>query len=190
MQRSTLFLRIGIVAGLFIALWFGLWAWLLFTQDPLRHPLARTPLFPIACTTRGCITSTSWLQQHQLTTQFNAATLLDTPAPEETLTTVIRDHLLRHATVRPAVTIEGAARYREEILHITSVDDLPDTISLSLEEYDEMIVLPFLQQEGLRQLHLVESTEELYEILTKQRPVLLLLFNYHWNSARGAATTR
>lgn len=160
------------------------------SSQPLNHPLAHWPIFPLACTTRGCITSAGWLTQHQITLAFNEATAQSNPTPEQTLTTTIRKHLVEHAFLRSPVSDTDVDRYRRDILHAVSDESIQNYVHVSIADYDDLVVRPFLQQEALRFQHKVESTEELYKILTSERPVLFLLFAYRWDPDSGSAAAR
>jgi len=186
MKRKSLLTILGAILLAIILIWLGGWLWLLAASNTLQNPLARWPVFPVACTTRGCITSATWLQHHQRAAAFSTASLVDIPGPTESFTTIVRHHLLTHATVQAPATLADAGRYREEVLHLNSQEQLDDIFPVSLDEYDRQVILPFLQQEGLRQLHKVETTEELYRILSQQRRVIILPFQYTWNPDQGA----
>jgi hypothetical protein len=134
---------------------------------------------------RGCIPSSDWLTSHQRTISFARATNQKIPSPSQTLTTVIRQHLVNHASLRSPVSLADARRYREEILHVRNEAQVKDILNEPLSFYDEQVILPFLQQEALKQQHRVESTEELYTLLSQDRAVVILLFRYRWDADRG-----
>lgn len=190
MIRKLLIRGFFILLGVVAAAWVGTWVWLVTSKDILNHPLASLPIYPLACTTRGCITSASTLNFHQRAVAFSFASLTDAPTFEESLSTVIRRHLAKEAFLRSPVTLADAKRYREEILHITSEDKIKEVASMSVAQYDEDVLVPFLQQEALRQQHSVESTEELYGILSSQRRVFLLPYYFRWDTDRGQVVSK
>ncbi len=186
--------KLGIGAAAIIGLpavtWLVLWIWLLSAKQPLQHPLASYPLWPVACSTRGCVTSSSWLLQHQLQLAFAQALYQDMPSPEKSLTTAVRQHILAQAFLRSPVTVSEAKRYREEVLHISDREQLKNILDLPLADYDTNVILPLLQQEALRQERKTESREELYGQLSKERLIILLPFQLRWNKDSGEAVRR
>lgn len=179
---------IGGVVGVIVLVYLGGWLSILVPAQPLESPIASWPIWPIACGARGCITSARWLHHHQLAVAFSQATKEDTPAPEQTLTTKLRAHAASRSFLRSPVQAEDVARYREQVLHITTNEQLQTYMPTTLAEYDKTILTPFLQQEALRTQHSVESTEELYKVLFDERPIVLLLFQYQWNSDSGTVS--
>lgn len=142
-------------------------------------------LWPIACSTRGCITKAEWVQQRAYDIAFAQATRKDQPSDTTTLTTVIRRHLISHAVLQSPVSSQDAVRYRTAILHTTDIATLKPLGITSFSIYDSQIILPFLQQEALMKQKNITNTEVLYKELASQRKIFLLLFHYRWNIDRG-----
>lgn len=188
MQKQLKIILIAV--GAMILLYGVLLGTILAVREPLNHPLASVPIFPIACTTRGCVTSASWLHQHMIALAFNQSTQQPAPTSAQTLTTRIREHLVEHAFLRSPVRPEDITRYREDILHVSSDEDIQKYIPITIAEYDKRVLTPFLQQEALRFQNKVESTNELYRLLTDERPVLLLLFHVRWDTDTGNVVLR
>jgi hypothetical protein len=173
----------GVLALLLV--FFVGWISVLAAANPFKSPLATHFPWPVACTTRGCITSTSWARQYQLTQQFAAATHMDEPTPRQALTTLIRQHLVTYAFVRSPINLPDAQRYREQILNTKDDQDLQQSLGVSIKDYDRQIVLPYLQQEALRQQRKAESPEELYATLSRERLVIVLPWYFGWDKNRG-----
>lgn len=167
----------------------GMWLWVVTARDILQHPLHNFP-WPIACSTRGCITSQAWKQHHVTRITFATITKQSLPTPAESLTTLLRQHLVTYAFVRPPVTGADARRYREEILNAKSTDRIHNATGQSLEEYDRNVVLPFLLQEALRQQRQAESAEELFAQLAQERRIIVFPRNMYWDRANGRVATK
>lgn len=168
-------LKLSLVAIVIVILGLGAtWAW----------------AAPAACSTRGCVTRQTWERQQAAASQFAQATNSQAPTPAEALTTLIRQHLVRYAVVQSPVSLVDAARYREEILNLKETGQLQGALSLSLAEYDERIILPFLQQEALRAQYKVESTDELYAALGRERHIFLFLRNFKWDKSTGKVVAK
>lgn len=146
--------------------------------------------WPVACTTRGCVTTTSWQEFHRLHTLFAEAVEQPAPSEEEALTAILRRDLVEAAQLRTPVTPADARRYREEILRFRDEALLAETLGLTLAEYDEAVILPFLQQEALKAELAVESTEELYQQLAAERWVAVLPFGLKWDKNSGMVVSR
>ncbi|MEX2054976.1 MAG: hypothetical protein WD972_02235 [Candidatus Andersenbacteria bacterium] len=180
---------IGAAAGLLLVIFIGLWLWVLAINDPLTKGLATNVPWPIACSTRGCITTLAWHNQHERATSFATAAQQPTPSTTDSLTTLVRQHLIRHAAVTSPVTTAEARRYREEILNQKNEDFVKKVTSLSLDEYDEQVLVPFLQQEALRQSRKVESNDELFKQLAGERWIGIFPFSLGWDKATGSVTS-
>lgn len=161
------------------------WGSVVWSPDPVNHPLARLLPWPVVCTTRGCITTTQWREHTAARATFNTALALPHAAPAETLTTLVRQHLVSYAVIRSAVTAADARRYREEILNAKDTSVIQNATALTLDEYDQLVVLPFLQQEALRQQRHAESAEELFAQLAQERFVVVFVRGLRWNAQEG-----
>ena len=163
----------------------GIWIWLLATSDPLNQPIATAAPWPIACTTRGCITTMDWDRHVKLRQSFAATVNEEVPEANKVLTTILRQHIAHYAQLRSPVTLADAQRYRQDILNLKSEDDVKRLTGLTVSDYDHYVVLPFLEQESLRQFRQAETTDDLYQKLAKERKVFLLLWQYKWDTGKG-----
>lgn len=170
----------GLLAGGFIAL--GLWTYL--SASPLGVPLSGFFPWPIACSTRGCVTSRTWHAQAERSARVAQATGQDEPREEKVLNTLIRQHLSHYAQLRSPVGIPEAQRYRREMLNIPD-EMVAQSAGLSAYEYDLYFLVPFLEQERLRQARSAESADELYAMLAKERWVFALPRAISWNREEG-----
>lgn len=141
--------------------------------------------WPVACSTRGCISHRAWEEQLAAASQFAQETQTPPPTPAQALTTLIRQHLTRHAFLQSPISLADATRYREEILNLKEADQFQGALQLTLAEYDQKIILPFLQQEALRAQHKVESTDELYSALARERKIFLFWRAFTWDVSKG-----
>lgn len=168
----------------------GLLGWVYTTTNPLSHPLARWVPVPLACTTRGCITSWS-LQRHlAIEDAFSASTKATKPTEAQMLTTLIRQFLVHKAEVRSPISLADARRYREEILKVTDEIVILNATGLTLDEYDNLIVSPFLEQENLRQARHAETTTEVFRQLAAERWVVVLPVSWYWDSEAAEVRVR
>ncbi|MEX1112481.1 MAG: hypothetical protein WEC84_03390 [Candidatus Andersenbacteria bacterium] len=173
-----------------ILIWLGIYASVLASKAPHEHSLAQYPLWPIACSTRGCVTTRGWQQVHAHSTQFAQVHEQQTPDISSTLTTTVRRHLADHAFLSSPVTNADARRYREEILNVASEEQLKTVVDISLPEYDKQVLVPFLQQEALRQQQQAESADDLYAQLSSERFIIMPLLHFRWDKSSGAAHVR
>ena len=190
MGRSWVRRAIGV--GLIVMATAALAGWIsvLAAGRPAAHTFAKMGPWPVACTTRGCVTTTAWREFHRLNVLFTQAVEIDEPSDSESLTAVLRRGLVEAAQLRTPVTPADARRYREEILRFRDEALLNETLGLTLAEYDEEVILPFLQQEALKTELAVESTEELYQQLAQERWVIILPFGLKWDKKSGMVVSR
>lgn len=167
----------------------ALWLWFLLAPDPLNALPARYLPLPVACSTRGCITSTSWHAHTQASRAFAAATVQTPPMSAATLTTLLRQHLTNHATLPSKVEESDAQRYREEILNLKDAAQVEKTTGLTITQYDAHVITPFLQQEALRQQTHVESLDELFTQLAAHRTIIVWPFSLGWDPHTASVTT-
>jgi hypothetical protein len=154
-------------------------------SDP-NHTLSKF-YWPIACSTRGCVTSHEWVMQRSYDIAFAKKTGKTFPSDASTLTTILRRHLITHAQLQSPISTQDAVRYRTAILHTTDLSLLEPLGITSFAQYDTEIILPFLEQEALMKQKNISNTETLYKDLAGQRKIFLLLFHYHFNTNRGEA---
>lgn len=179
-----------VIIGIPLLTLFSGWLWILFSSKPLEVPIATWVPWPIACTTHGCITILDWQRQKDLTVAFATATKTDLPNDNALLTTVIRHHLVQHAVITLPVTLSDAKRYREDILHILTQEQLQKTMPVSLATYDTSVIVPFLEQEAVKQERHIDTSEALYAALASQRKVFLLPLTIAWDTHKGVVTGR
>lgn len=168
----------------------GAWTAVLASGRLPRGLLATFLPWPVACTSRGCVNTRDWEEQQRIAEQFASHAHTPVPDAQVTLTTALRRHLLAHAFLTAPVTPADARRYREEILHLKDKQKIEEISGLSPEDYDQLIVLPFLQQAALQQEHKAESLDELYKELARDRLVLVLPFHYFWDKNLGRVVAR
>lgn len=179
-----------LVLGLVLVILASSWLALLFSSNPAQHPLANVFPWPIVCTTRGCITSRAWVRQQELVKAFVGAVGQPIPAPEEALTTLVRQHLVDKALLQAVVRLEDATRYRHDVLRLKDETVARQLSTLSLEDFDRSIVLPFLKQEALRQQLKLESNQNLFVHLSSQRWIIVLPRNLVWDIVNAEVVKR
>jgi hypothetical protein len=162
---------------------------LLLSQDPLGHPLSTFLPWPVACSTRDCITTTQWQRYHAIQTTFAQATGESPRTAPEVLTTLLRQHLVEHAFLQSPVSLLDAQRYRTDVLHLPD-DKIKELTTLTPAEYDALVVVPFLEQEALRTQLKVESTDELYVHLSRSRWIGVFPKGWWWNRERALVETK
>lgn len=175
----------GAVILLLLMILGGSWTSILLSSNPAEHPLAHVLPWPVVCTTRGCITSRAWVRQQELVTAFVSAVNKPVPPPEEALTTLVRQHLVDKALLQEVVKLEDATKYRQEVLHLRDEVVTKQLSTLSLEDFDRSIVLPFLKQEALRQQLKLGPNENIFVYLSADRAVVVLPRNLVWNTDQG-----
>lgn len=179
----------GIILWLVLS-FLGGWGWVLGSQEPLKNPIAKAFPWPVTCTARGCVTTDAWARQGRLSAQFAASVQEEGPSETESLTTVLRRHMLEHAFVVKPVTAADARRYREEILHLKDDALLQKSVGITAEEYDRLVIIPFLQQAALQQERKAESADELYGALAQERLVIVLPFSLRWDKDTGSVVEK
>jgi len=189
MKRLSIIL-VGLVFGALLVALLGGWLAVLLNRNLPSGRLASFLPWPVACSARGCLTTHDWLLQVALMEQFAEVTQQPAPSAETALTTVVRRHLLEHAVLGEPATVADARRYREEILHLKDEALLSEALGVTPEEYDELVVLPFLQQTALQQQKNAESLDELYADVSRERVVAILPFHYRWDKNTGAVVRR
>src|SRR3989344_7617407 len=157
MSGKKILTIVGLIVAALLLFGVGIYLWFLSSDAPLENPVANLFPWPVACTTRGCITAKTWQQQHALAQAFAATVKQTPPTPTETLTSAIRRELLSYTVIRSPVTLADARRYREEILHVKNEATLVDSFGVTATDYDRLVLMPFLQQEALRQERSLES---------------------------------
>ena len=181
--------RIGVgilgICATIVVLLLGGWVWVLASENPLDNPIAGWLPWPVACSTRGCVTMWSW-QRHELAAAiFAQATEEERLSPAATLTTLVRQHLAHYAQLKSPITDADAARYREDILNATDEAWIQSATGMTLVDYDEYVVKPFLEQESVRQQRRAEQVDDLYKQLAQERWVIVLPFSLSWDREQG-----
>lgn len=164
----------------------ALWGVVLVSDDPLTSKVADIFLWPIACSTRGCITTQSWQDHHKTRVSFAEASESEKPTSADTLTTLIRQHLVENSLLKSPVNMADATRYRVEVLNVSNEGQTEAILGLSLEQYDREVVLPFLKQEALVQEKGFESADELFASLAQERSILVLPLVFRWDKEKGS----
>ena len=180
------FLTIGvIVLGFLLA-----WGMVLASSNPLQHGWMNRFPWPVACSSRGCVTTQDWAQQYNLAQKFSAVTGAAVSSPADALTTAIRQHMVEHAFLKSPVTLADATRYREQILQLTDEAMIKTTFGLTASQYDKIVVLPFLKQQALQQQLQADTIDDLYAKLAQERLIVLLPWHFRWDTQKGAVVTR
>ncbi|MEX0649980.1 MAG: hypothetical protein WD200_03195 [Candidatus Andersenbacteria bacterium] len=187
---TRIYLILSIVAAVLVGTWVSAYLSIVLAEDPKQLALAQYPLWPVACSTRGCVTTRSWQRMHMQANQFAIAHSAPKPTAASTLTTVVRRHLTAHAFLSSPITAADARRYREEILHLTHDEQIKDVVDMTISEYDQDVLVPFLQQEALRQQIKAESVEEVYKTLAAERFIVIPLFHYTWEKDEAVIKSR
>lgn len=177
---------LAVLLGLPMLVVLILWNWVLVVDDTLNNPAASFVNWPVACSTRGCVTTKMWREHYQARQAFAANSKQEPAPPHEALTTLLRQHLIKHAFLRTPVTTRDAVRYREEILGVRGEKHVLQATGLTLEEYDELVILPLLQQEALKQQNSAESNDELYRLLAKKRWIFVFPWHLSWDREQAA----
>lgn len=178
----------GQVVGVFIIIlispvlfWLLLWASILLSSSVYTHSLSKTGLWPIICSTRGCVTTSSWHKHYQARLVFAKAIEGETPSPEEALTTLARQHLVNKAIANWPVTIREARRYREEVLQVRDETKILETTGMAIDDYDKFVILPLLKQEVLREQMDITEFDELFKKLAADRDLWALPRGLKWD---------
>src|SRR5581483_11638883 len=104
--------------GVAVLSFFALWLVVITSTDPLHTPLGALPL-PVACTTHSCVFSSRWRAQTEALDLFARTSHEPAPSATQTLTTLVRQHLVSQSLVRSPVTADDVTRYRSDVLHLT-----------------------------------------------------------------------
>jgi hypothetical protein len=186
-QVVALFLIILMSPVLF---WLLLWASILTSSDVYTHDLSKTGLWPIICSTKGCVTTSGWHKHYQSLSFFNQATENDAPNPEEALTTLARQHLVNKAMSNWPVSIREARRYREEVLQVKDEQKILATTGMSVGDYDKYVILPLLKQEVLKEQKNIQEIDELYKQLSNERKMWVLPRGLIWDKETATVVKR
>lgn len=168
-----------------VLLWTLLWISIILSRDIYQHQLSESGLWPIICSTRGCVTTSGWHKHYRARLVFAQETEQTTPTPEEALTTLARQHLVDKELSDSPVTISNARRYREEVLQVRDGDKILKTTGLSLDNYDRLVILPLLKQEVLRQRRKDASLDEMYKGIAGKRGLWVLPRGLVWDEAEA-----
>lgn len=187
--RPYLYLLLGLVITPLVVL-VALWLWFLSKPAPFDYALTAQGLWPVACSTRGCVTTKDWAIQFRAAEKFALLTASSQQSLDESLTSAIRHHLLHHAFFKSPVTEADAKRYREQVLNVNQVEFLQENLGMTPAEYDRYVILPFLEQEALKAQNKVESLDELYAGLSHERLIVFLPWQYRWDAQTGTVLVR
>jgi hypothetical protein len=140
--------------------------------------------WPVACSLRGCISWSDWDGQIELEESFTKYGETENRSAADALTTLIRQHLVSESPGIHLVTDEDVMRYRQSLLHIDE-EVLKNELNLTVNEYDKLVVRPFLEQETVGELRKVESRSELFVLLASERPIWVMAWGYQWDSTKA-----
>lgn len=178
-RRIFIFLLAVAISPLIFTI--ALWLWLSLSNDPFNHILTKFSSWPVACSLRGCITTTDWHKHHQARTTFTKTTNLEAPSVNDSLTTLVRQHLISEAFIYSPVTMRDAIRYREEILQARDESKIISSTGLALNDYDRLVILPLLQQENMRRERNISDYDQLFQQLAQEISVWVLPSTIKWN---------
>ena len=173
------------IVGIVLVIVLSGWGWVLLAPNSLDVPIAQWLPWPVVCSTRGCITTWSWQRQLAATQAFAKLTNKEQPTAVQALSTLTRQHLAHYGQLVSPVTDAATVRYREEILNATDEAKIKEATGLSMAEYDELVIKPFLEQESLRQQRRAESAEDLYQELAQERWIFVLPWHLTWDKQEG-----
>jgi hypothetical protein len=140
---------------------------------------------PIACGTHGCIRDIDFRKQHLYDVAFAHSTNSHEPSTQATLTTLMRRYLLTHISSAYSIPLGDAAKYRDDVLHITD-SRIVNTLGFSsLQEYDQAVLVPFLTQEALMKERHTDTPAALYRQLAEEQLLILLKPGYTWEKQTG-----
>lgn len=178
----TLIAKIALaVVGLLILTILTLWGWVLISSQPLSATPTRLMPWPVACSTRGCITTTTIRHYADIGRKYSDHTGRNHLTDMETLTILIHQHLVHYAQVKQPISLADATRYRESVLNLTQEAAIAEATGLTPIEYDQLVVLPFLEQENVRQSRQAESTTDLWQQLANERWMVVLPLTWKWD---------
>lgn len=146
--------------------------------------------FPIACGSHGCIRQTDVATQQAYDSAFARSTNARDVSEQATLTTLVRRYLLTHTSTTSSVSLDDAARYRTDILHTTDAAAVRQLGFSSLEEYDTVVLVPFLTQEALMKQRAITSPSVLYKQLAQEQRIFLFKKGYVWDKANGEVVAK
>lgn len=183
-------IRRGLVGAAILALGIlltilSLWAWILLSGDVFSHPLT-SGAWPLVCSRQmGCITSAAWYNHYQTRSMFARVTESEEPEPVAALTSLIRQSLVKNSLALVPISREDAKRYREQVLGMHKEKAVKETTGLSLKEYDELVILPLLRQEALRQQKGFDSFDDLFVSLARDKSVYVLSRGLVWDKEKA-----
>lgn len=173
-----------------VLLWVLLWASILLSNSVYTYNLSRVGLWPLICSSRGCVTTSGWYKHYKARIVFAEAAGMDAPSPEETLTTLARQHLVNKAIVSWPVTMREAKRYREEVLQIRDEVKILETTGMSLDDYDKFVILPLLKQEVLKEQMEIAEFDELFRKLAEKHKLWVLPRGLMWDKETATVVKR
>jgi len=173
-----------------ILFWLLLWASVMLSPDLYTHELSKTGLWPVICSTRGCVTTSGWHKHYQARVLFAEAAKQEVPSPEEALTTLARQHLVDRAMTNWSVTKGDARRYREEVLQTKDEVKILESTGLAVADYDKFVILPLLKQEVLREQMKVDDFDEMFKRLAQERRVWALPRGLIWDKESATVVRR
>jgi len=170
-----------LVIAILLAGWLVGWSWVLIAKSTPNNYLSSFGVWPVACTSGGCITSATWQKHYGAMVGFSEITNQQKPTREDSLTTLLLQKLVKKEVSARLITSEDAGRYREEVLKLNDKSIINEGLGLSLEEYDELVVKPLLYQEALAEQWGSGSGEELFVKLGKNRKIFLPMRGLRWD---------
>ena len=145
---------------------------------------------PVACGSHGCIRVVDATAQREYDSAFARSTNAKQPSEQEIFTTLLRRYLLTHAATTSSVSLRDAVQYRTDILHTTDPAIVQMLGFSSFEEYDKLVLVPFLQQEVLMKERRIDTPSALYTRLAQEQSIFLFKTGYKWNKATGEVVAK
>ncbi len=168
-------------------LWAVMWSWVLISSKTPNNRLSAWPVWPVACGSYGCVSSSTWQKHYQAMTAFSKLADKEKPSREDSLTTLVRQKMVRGEIPGKLVTKDDVKRYREEVLKLTDESLVNENMKLTIDEYDKLVIRPLLEQEALRE-QLKLNLGKLFANLANSRKVYVLPMGLMWDESKAKAT--
>lgn len=140
---------------------------------------------PIACGSHGCIRTSDLEYQTQYDAAFTRSTTSAVSSKQTILTTLVRRYLVHHAKNTVPLSLTDARKYRNDVLRVNDEAVVKALGFSSFEEYDRLVILPYLIQEALVKQRSLRDTDELYANLAEEQRIFLFVSGYRWDRTRG-----
>lgn len=167
-----------------------LFAVIVFHPNPLNVWTSKSLPWPAACSTKGCVTTKAWARQNEINQMFTESTNEEPMTTTDALETLLHQHLVEKETSINNVVRADATKYRQEILNLENEEQVQETLGLSLTEYDDLVLVPLLKQEALRQERGLTSPQQLFANLAQHRTIFVLPQSLRWDRATATVVAK